>query len=318
MTPPPISLAIGLLGLASGVCLRPPRCVHLTRRPVIGVAAISMSEKHADALPNIANDDTKDSTPANAGMRSTRSGRKRRRSKKIRTRIDVVNEPVASRGQRHCSPVKFMASRLRQLGRAFLAPWVVRSLLRKAWNTTTYRGMVSDGCIDFSIVHCTNDLELVTRVGKEMEYILETYFDAPSYRTVSLPDKMRLARTADGEPLNACLQKRMRSLVRTRNALVHKRDENEIRHRRAFLDALKEVLRELEIEANLVRQQRQGDHEASRPSSRKVKRFVIISEIADRLPLVRTPVTMGARSSQEESLTCPGAVFATDDEDFRA
>ena len=75
---------------------------------------------------------------------------------------------------------------------------------------------------------------------------------------MALPVKINQARTADGEPLRLGLQKRMKHLLKTRNALVHKRGVKRIRHRRAFRRGLREVLRELAAEAGRIKRQRQA------------------------------------------------------------
>ena len=57
-----------------------------------------------------------------------------------------------------------------------------------------------------------NDFELVIRATKELEWLLETHFNAPSGKDVGLHEKISKARTASGQPLPEKITKRMRYL----------------------------------------------------------------------------------------------------------
>ncbi len=183
-----------------------------------------------------------------------------------------------------CSRFQLVASALRPLRRAVLDPFKTRRLLREAWRRAAGRGVAMDSSsIDHSIVRCSNDFELVTRAVKELDHLLETHFKAPPGKAVALPEKIRLARTANGEPLSLDLQTRMKHLVKARNALVHKRHENAIRDRRAFRRELKGVLRELAVE--LERDQ------VPAPAPRNVGRSYVITEF-------RAAARIGARAGR--------------------
>mmetsp|Transcript_73012 Transcript_73012/g.208105 ORF Transcript_73012/g.208105 Transcript_73012/m.208105 type:complete len:118 (+) Transcript_73012:200-553(+) len=86
-----------------------------------------------------------------------------------------------------------------------------------------------------SISSTKNDFELVIRATKELEYILETHFGAPSGKNVGLHDKISAARLPDGGPLSSSVTRKMRKLVTIRNALVHDREVNAIDDRAAFV-----------------------------------------------------------------------------------
>lgn len=93
-----------------------------------------------------------------------------------------------------------------------------------------------------SIASCKNDFELVIRATKELEYLLEMEFGAPSGKTVGLHDKISAARDPrNGSPLPEKVTRRMRKLVTIRNALVHDRDVNAISDRADFVAGWKEV-----------------------------------------------------------------------------
>lgn len=94
---------------------------------------------------------------------------------------------------------------------------------------------------------CKNDFELVIRATKELEWLLETHFSAPSGKTVGLHEKITAARNPqDGKPLPNNIQKRMRYLVTIRNQLVHDREVNAIPDRTSFAAGWDEVERELQ------------------------------------------------------------------------
>ena len=93
-----------------------------------------------------------------------------------------------------------------------------------------------------SLARCKNDFELVIRATKELEWLLETHFNAPSGKDHGLHDKITHARDrTTGRPLPAPMQRRMRYLVTIRNSLVHDRDVNAIPDRAAFLEGWNEV-----------------------------------------------------------------------------
>ena len=93
-----------------------------------------------------------------------------------------------------------------------------------------------------SITDCKNDFELVIRATKELDYLLETHFGAPSGKNVGLHDKIAAARgPRDGKPLPDIVTRRMRKLVTIRNSLVHDREVNAIPDRADFVRGWKEV-----------------------------------------------------------------------------
>lgn len=97
-----------------------------------------------------------------------------------------------------------------------------------------------------SIGQIKNDFELIIRATKELEWLLETHFQAPSGKDVGLHEKITQARDPrDGSPLRDPLKKRMRYLVTIRNALVHDRNVNAIPDRPSFVQAWNEVENEL-------------------------------------------------------------------------
>lgn len=96
-----------------------------------------------------------------------------------------------------------------------------------------------------SISRYHNDFELVIRATKELEWLLETHFNAPSGKDSGLHDKISAARTKDGKLLSDGIKKKMRKLVTIRNSLVHDRDVNEIPDRSSFVKGFDEVEVEL-------------------------------------------------------------------------
>ena len=102
--------------------------------------------------------------------------------------------------------------------------------------------------LDWDIEDCENDFELVVRATKEMEWIVETDFDAPIRPGVGLASKIDMARTANGEPLPPDLVRRMKEICKTRNDLVHQRTVNTISDRMEFLRKWRDVLAELSLE----------------------------------------------------------------------
>ena len=95
-----------------------------------------------------------------------------------------------------------------------------------------------------AISQCKNDFELVVRATKELEFLLETHFGAPSGKEHGLHDKITAARH-DGRPLPDTLQRQMRKLVTIRNKLVHDRDFNAIPERSEFAASFDSVEKEL-------------------------------------------------------------------------
>ena len=192
--------------------------------------------------------------PSTSSKRSRRRRRSRRRSgRQPRRRDRGLSQTRAAR-----SPPERALSVLRPLGYVLLTPWRARAGLRAAWGRCTARGAREIDGVDFSILRCRNDFELATRATRELEHILDTYFETPCGKAVGLAIKVRLARTVDGEPLSAGLRKRVKHLVKIRNALVHKRAVDAIPHRRAFVTRLEEVLRELAVEKDRIQRERRG------------------------------------------------------------
>eukprot|EP01080_Neovahlkampfia_damariscottae_P004046 gene4046-7335_t len=83
----------------------------------------------------------------------------------------------------------------------------------------------------------SNDFELVIRLSKELEYLLETHFDSHGK---GLHEKITNAKN-----LPIKLQKKMRYVATVRNKLIHDRDFNKI-DRTAFIKIFKEAKSELE------------------------------------------------------------------------
>ena len=96
-----------------------------------------------------------------------------------------------------------------------------------------------------SISDVKNDFELVVRATKELEWLLETHFGAPSGKQVGLHDKISAARLPNGRSLSEKTVRRMRYLVTIRNSLVHDRDVNAIPDRSNFVKGWREVEAEL-------------------------------------------------------------------------
>ena len=93
-----------------------------------------------------------------------------------------------------------------------------------------------------SLASVRNDFELVIRATKELEFILETHFGAPSDKKSGLHDKISAARDPrDGKTLPPEIQRKMRKLVTIRNSLVHDREVNAIPDRADFVKGWREV-----------------------------------------------------------------------------
>ena len=335
MTRPPFVVFLAV-GVASAF-----HAGGLVRRPVATVARHASNVAIADEVPSSVARGVV-SSASSKRRRSRRGGRNRRRSSSSSSsdntakRTDPLSStPYARPNSRRAaltqartvpspfevtvhSPLKLAISALKPL-RLVLNPWRTRALLLAVWRRGRAggRGEPCDRCIDLSIAECCNDFELVTRATKEVEHILEAYFDTPCGKAASLPVKIRLARTADGEPLSAGLIKRMKHLMKVRNALVHRRHVNAITHRRAFVEHLEEVLRELATETDRIQRQRQGL--VAGPPARKVD--AVASELvptgtgAQVLPAGTRIVRVWQRRAAELD---PGRADSTEAEVFRA
>lgn len=89
-----------------------------------------------------------------------------------------------------------------------------------------------------------NDFELVIRATKELDYLLESHFNAPSGKDVGLHEKIGAA-TSRGQKLPQQLIKKMRYLVTVRNKLVHDRNYNAIEQRSDFIQSFNQIEAEL-------------------------------------------------------------------------
>ena len=94
-----------------------------------------------------------------------------------------------------------------------------------------------------SYLQYKNDFELVIRATKDLEYLLETGFDAPSGKTVGLHDKITAAQNSHG--LSQETVKKLRYLVTIRNKLVHDHDFNALPDRVHFAKSYDSVEKEL-------------------------------------------------------------------------
>ena len=93
-----------------------------------------------------------------------------------------------------------------------------------------------------SLASVKNDFELVIRATKELEFLLETHFGAPSDKKSGLHDKITAARDPrDGRPFPENITRKMRKLVTIRNSLVHDREVNAIPDRTTFVKEWTEV-----------------------------------------------------------------------------
>mmetsp|Transcript_14984 Transcript_14984/g.27179 ORF Transcript_14984/g.27179 Transcript_14984/m.27179 type:complete len:121 (-) Transcript_14984:1-363(-) len=89
----------------------------------------------------------------------------------------------------------------------------------------------------------TNDFELVIRATKDLEYLLEQSFHAPSGKQVGLHDKISHAQQTFG--LTQDTVKQMRYLVTIRNKLVHDHEFNRLPDRVSFAKSYDSVEKEL-------------------------------------------------------------------------
>ena len=89
----------------------------------------------------------------------------------------------------------------------------------------------------------TNDFELVIRVTKDLEHLLESGFGAPRGKTVGLHDKITAAEQSHG--LSSGTVTKLRSLVTIRNKLVHEHDFNKLPDRAGFAKSYDSAEKEL-------------------------------------------------------------------------
>lgn len=94
-----------------------------------------------------------------------------------------------------------------------------------------------------SYLQYKNDFELVIRATKDLEYLLETGFNAPSGKNVGLHDKITSAQNSHN--LSQETVKKLRYLVTIRNKLVHDHDFNALPDRVHFAKSYDSVEREL-------------------------------------------------------------------------
>lgn len=262
----PFVIVALVFSAATGFHPGPGRLV-VAKRPVAIVARHVTSVAIADEPPYVAHNANANGLTSTTRRRGRRGGRNRRRSAESTVNvIETLNTPrfvrSKSRPPTHQLAVfnKVNVSSALKPIRYVLNPWSLRALLRETWSRRAACLEVDIATsVDFSILECRNDFELVTRAGKELEFILETFFETPCGKGVSLPVKMRMARTADGEPLSPGLMKNMKHVLKIRNALVHKRHVNALGpYRHTFIARLDEVLRELATEKERLELQRQG------------------------------------------------------------
>mmetsp|Transcript_24989 Transcript_24989/g.30532 ORF Transcript_24989/g.30532 Transcript_24989/m.30532 type:complete len:115 (+) Transcript_24989:152-496(+) len=95
-----------------------------------------------------------------------------------------------------------------------------------------------------SIGRYSNDFELVIRASKELEYLLETHFQAPSGKEYGIHEKISLAQH-EGAPLSSNIVRQMRYLITIRNRIVHERDFNCIPERQSFVQTFDKIETEL-------------------------------------------------------------------------
>lgn len=98
-----------------------------------------------------------------------------------------------------------------------------------------------------SYLQYKNDFELVIRATKDLEYLLETGFNAPSGKNVGLHDKITSAQNSHG--ISQETVQKLRYLVTIRNKLVHDHNFNDLPDRKHF--AMSYDLVEKELKAKL-------------------------------------------------------------------
>ena len=94
-----------------------------------------------------------------------------------------------------------------------------------------------------SYLQYTNDFELVIRATKDLEYLLETHFNAPNGKNVGLHEKISAAQASHN--LSPDTVKKLRYLVTIRNKPVHDHDFNALPDRVHFAESYDSVEREL-------------------------------------------------------------------------
>ena len=94
-----------------------------------------------------------------------------------------------------------------------------------------------------SYTQYTNDFELVIRATKDLEYLLEIKFGAPSGKKDGLHDKITYVQQQHG--LSQATVKKMRYLVTVRNKLVHDKEFNSLPDRIGFAMSYESVEQEL-------------------------------------------------------------------------
>ena len=105
-----------------------------------------------------------------------------------------------------------------------------------------------------SYLRYKNDFELVIRATKDLEYMLESEFDAPAGKTIGLHDKISHAEENFG--LSKETVKKMRYLVTIRNKLVHEKGYNSLPDRKAFAKSFDSV--ECELKEVLAKRGKQS------------------------------------------------------------
>ena len=88
-----------------------------------------------------------------------------------------------------------------------------------------------------------NDFELVIRATKDLEYLLESEFDALNGKNVGLHDKITAVQNSHG--LSTDTVKKLRYLVTIRNKLVHDHNFNALPDRVHFAKSYESVEKEL-------------------------------------------------------------------------
>ena len=102
------------------------------------------------------------------------------------------------------------------------------------------------GLLDYDIEDCENDMDLVMRAAKELEWALDRDFGTNG--TQGLGAKIRVARTANEESLPTKLAEGMQRIAGVRNTLAHERDVRALPDRQRFVQDWREVVADLSIE----------------------------------------------------------------------
>lgn len=103
--------------------------------------------------------------------------------------------------------------------------------------------------MEFVTEDCDNDYELVIRVSKEIESVLERDYGASgtSVAKAGLGAKIKAARAANGELFPPKLLKNMEQIADTRNLIAHNISCGTIPDRQKFLRITREVMAELNV-----------------------------------------------------------------------